>query len=546
MSDTIRTLSSLKVLLKNNVKKAITPQRIRDMLVSLYSKSGGEDVRAHGAVGDGVTDDTAAIHLARDVSGANKVYFPAGTYKVSGLKANVVGQDWALDSGAIIKLANAANDQVIEVTASQVRILGGEIDGNKANQTTNGSGVFIGPALNDVHVLRVAIKDTLHGGVRVKGVTGTATKRVRVEGCRFDGCGQHSVYFNWEAESCSIANNHFVSGDQNAILVTNSSIDCLISGNLIDDTDRMGIEVIGGSHRAVVSGNKVRLSGTDTNSKGISVVGDGSSVTGNVIEFVTTPRDGVELVSSKGLSVTGNTIKNATSGIVVDKVSESSITGNNIVLATTNGVHLVVSGSAVSADDNVISGNVISFTSTAGVGVLVHANNAGATLDRNIIANNSITGPGTTATSAGTFLQQSSGSINDTTISGNHIQSVNRCHNRLSNTNTRYIFNVHNTFTTEFAGTPGAGDARMDTTVDAAIRLFGLKRLDFGNDGVLRGGGTDTVETLDDFKVGDGAFNGQRLRLGGNYLWVDAAGNLRIKSSAPTIDLDGVVVGAQS
>jgi len=36
------------------------------------------------------------------------------------------------------------------------------------------------------------------------------------------------------------------------------------------------------------------------------------------------------------------------------------------------------------------------------------------------------------------------------------------------------------------------------------------------------------------------------MRLGAGYLWVDATGDLRIKSSVPTSDTDGVVVGTQS
>ena len=34
--------------------------------------------------------------------------------------------------------------------------------------------------------------------------------------------------------------------------------------------------------------------------------------------------------------------------------------------------------------------------------------------------------------------------------------------------------------------------------------------------------------------------------IGGARLWVDATGDLRIKSTAPTTDLDGTVVGTQS
>ena len=38
-------------------------------------------VKDFGAVGDGVTNDTAAVHAARDALGTGKLYFPAGIYK---------------------------------------------------------------------------------------------------------------------------------------------------------------------------------------------------------------------------------------------------------------------------------------------------------------------------------------------------------------------------------------------------------------------------------------------------------------------------------
>lgn len=43
-----------------------------------------------------------------------------------------------------------------------------------------------------------------------------------------------------------------------------------------------------------------------------------------------------------------------------------------------------------------------------------------------------------------------------------------------------------------------------------------------------------------------GTYNGAHLVLRGSHIWVDATGDLRIKSSAPSSDTDGTVVGAQS
>lgn len=43
-----------------------------------------------------------------------------------------------------------------------------------------------------------------------------------------------------------------------------------------------------------------------------------------------------------------------------------------------------------------------------------------------------------------------------------------------------------------------------------------------------------------------GAWNSSHIMLGANHLWADASGRLRIKSSAPSSDTDGTVVGTQS
>jgi len=56
----------------------------------------------------------------------------------------------------------------------------------------------------------------------------------------------------------------------------------------------------------------------------------------------------------------------------------------------------------------------------------------------------------------------------------------------------------------------------------------------------------DTLKHYGDFQLDESAWNQSRLRLGAYYLWVDATGDLRIKSGAPTSDTDGTIVGTQS
>lgn len=46
-------------------------------------------------------------------------------------------------------------------------------------------------------------------------------------------------------------------------------------------------------------------------------------------------------------------------------------------------------------------------------------------------------------------------------------------------------------------------------------------------------------------RFGDGTWQAP-LQLGPNRLWVDSTGDLRVKTSDPTSDTDGTVVGSQS
>lgn len=48
------------------------------------------------------------------------------------------------------------------------------------------------------------------------------------------------------------------------------------------------------------------------------------------------------------------------------------------------------------------------------------------------------------------------------------------------------------------------------------------------------------------FTIDSGAWNGRHLVLGSYHIWVDSTGDLRIKSSAPTNDTDGTIIGSQS
>jgi hypothetical protein len=102
------------------------------------------------------------------------------------------------------------------------------------------------------------------------------------------------------------------------------------------------------------------------------------------------------------------------------------------------------------------------------------------------------------------------------------------------------------------------GDNSGNGTFTLASFLSQLQRLTMGVDpindvSVIQSilAGTGTLPLLlnpsgGSVMVGTGAWNTGPMRLGSHYLWVDSTGDLRIKSSAPSSDTDGTVVGSQS
>ncbi len=73
-------------------------------------------VKDFGATGDGTTDDTAAIHAARD-SGAARLIFPEGSYRTTGLVFNASDDvvDLEFDPGSEILLVSAASRIALDI-----------------------------------------------------------------------------------------------------------------------------------------------------------------------------------------------------------------------------------------------------------------------------------------------------------------------------------------------------------------------------------------------------------------------------------------------
>lgn len=140
-------------------------------LIGIQDRGGQvHNVKAYGAVGDGVADDTAAIASA--IAANRIVVLPPGTYLVTGGLGGAASNVTFIGAGAgatILKLANGANTHLFDISGSGWRIRDIEIDGNRANNTA-GHGIRISGI--DHHIDRCIIHDTAGYGLGIAQGTG--------------------------------------------------------------------------------------------------------------------------------------------------------------------------------------------------------------------------------------------------------------------------------------------------------------------------------------------------------------------------------------
>jgi parallel beta-helix repeat protein len=354
----------------------------------------GLAVTAFGARGDGVTDDTAAVHRARDAAGqGGTVLFPAGTYIVGKLQLNVAGQTWRLDPAATIRLRASANSSLISASGVGVRLIGGRLDGNRLAQTSSGNcvsvsgskavvesvdvgncrgwGIYVHGA-DDVQLLRNTVHDTNLAAIFVESDTSSGADNTLI---------QNNTIRRTFSES---AGGIIVHGN-NATL---ASVGSRIIGNHVEAVAQISIEVWGLAHRSVIQGNT-----TIGGWMGISVDrSDDSIVSGNTvrgprlygIELAGSSRctvrenlvDGAGAAMFAGVALTGNKIQSHASTIVANKIyratrgvqlnsgsSGNTITGNLIDGWTKFGIELITS------DDTHVSANTIQNGSNQGITV---------------------------------------------------------------------------------------------------------------------------------------------------------------------------------
>lgn len=305
------------------------------------------NVADYGAVGDGVTDDLAAINRALAACpGGGTVVFPARTIKAVG--AITIPKD-------NIRLVGHGATLIGASQADYVRFaLNGRTNVQFYGFTFDASYVDAAGAVNqglidliDCSTITIAnciFQNTSNCGVRMLG----ACSDVEIYGCRFETY-YTAIFGNQDGAAqpvnCRLRGNHFgtpIAGTSGAITIHGLSGapygGHTISDNIIEGSVVMGIELQTRVDACTVTGNVIRGAGT-----GVSLSGSNRMVvSANIINGTTVY--GIEVAGCTGAIITGNTVDGRSTagaigtgtGIGVTSLCNSVTVSNNYVIGFTS------------------------------------------------------------------------------------------------------------------------------------------------------------------------------------------------------------------
>jgi len=334
--------------------------------------AGSINMKGYGAVGNGITNDAAAIQAGFNAvpAGGGMVYFPPGTYRI-GAQVNLptdrpfrVTGDGMFSS--IIKAADGLelspfryngtrnSDSSIGAAMDWISFTDIGFDGNKANNAAgsclelrgadyfvvdrcafvqgNDHGLYVYQG-NDAHVFNsffhgnCTLSNQTHGQLTLDGaITGSPpvdTHDISVMGCSFENSGGHGVYCKGANES-TIQGNNFWDCSNGVRVETVDATDLTIIGNVIEASRNHGISATTGPSYLTISANICK---------------------GSVA-------DGIRLTSVLDCVVTGHVCRdNGGTGIVESGTTDRSLIVGNKVRTNTTAQITTIGAGTVSANN---------------------------------------------------------------------------------------------------------------------------------------------------------------------------------------------------
>lgn len=417
-------------------------------------------VESHGAIGDGIADDTAAIQSALNAS-VRVNFTPGATYNVYATLNLSTGHDIQINGATLRQMTDQT--PIFDATGrADVTIEGGRFQGKsetvymnspssqsiaikapsavrlrvRKNQFSNfyysalmvgmagdsiefSDNIVVGPG---VHVLGVDANrrnttgaTILGNNVRVFGndISGTASGLIIAQGSRRVTIGNNVIH--------DLVNEH-------GMYVDTGVKEIAITGNVVYNTGFFGAgikvqhyESFGVVPESIsISGNIIRSTGGDgiliinTDGPSSSLLATGVSIVGNSV--YSSGQHGINVRSARGCVVSGNSIEQcAVNGIYVSRCSALNISGNSIRETQASSVY----DDGTSCDVSYIGNNISAFGSNPALHDGFHIIN----VNEHVFSSNVVRGTPARAR-YGMFVVSASGGLGTTEVRGNTLIGV--------------------------------------------------------------------------------------------------------------------------
>lgn len=347
-------------------------------------------VKDFGAVGDGVTNDAAAIQAAVNACAGGTIYFPHGTYIVASKVIFISGTHLKGESGqSIIKLATQnwpAQTGILfgGTLLADIELESLRINGNKGNIGANRSNLVVFYRCQKIKIKNCIFEDV--EGISV--LLSTDIDDVKIQDCQFLNCGGNPDNTDGYRKQAIAFTNSTPYRCKNAVIegcyFYRQGLDCIS----LEDVDNVAVL----NNVSVDSYTLIYNNPSPHFTTNLVVQGN---VVGNCSEFgagTAVPPVPFDLPNVKGLVVAGNSVYGCDTAAIgiFPGVRDALVAGNTIVNAMQNS-NIRFCAIEINTSENVmVNNNVIRDTNTPSktkFGIVVKTNAVNVFVSNNTIQN---------------------------------------------------------------------------------------------------------------------------------------------------------------